>query len=49
MSSKTLEDIITALLAEERRTIAGNTEGDPHIEIALYSRNNRSRSAKDKG
>jgi hypothetical protein len=49
MSSQTLEDMIVALLAEEKRTIASDIEDDPQPEIALYSRYNCSRSAKDKG
>jgi len=40
--------MIVSLLAKEKRTIAGNTKGDPQPETALYSRNNRSKSTKDK-
>jgi hypothetical protein len=39
----------STLLAKEKRTIAGNTEYDPQPETALCSRNNCSRSNKDKG
>jgi hypothetical protein len=49
MSSQTLEDMIVSLLAEEKRTIAGDTEDDPQPKTALYSRNNHSISTKDKG
>jgi hypothetical protein len=49
LPSQTLEDMITALLAEEKRTIAGEIKGDSQPEMALYSRNNHSRSVKDKG
>jgi hypothetical protein len=49
LPSQTLEDMITTLLAEEKRTIAGETKGDSQPEMALYSRNNHSRSTKDKG
>lgn len=46
---ETLEDMIATLLVEEKRTIAGGTKNNLQLEMALYSRNNRSRSTKDKG
>jgi hypothetical protein len=49
MSSQTLEDMISALLVEEKRTITWETKGDSQPEMTLYLRNNRSRSAKDNG
>ena len=49
MSSQTLEDMIPTLLIKKKRTIVREIEGDSRTEMALYSRNNRSKSAKDKG
>jgi hypothetical protein len=48
LPSQSLEDMIVALLAEEKRAIAGDTEGDTQSEMAFYSRNNHNRSTKDK-
>jgi hypothetical protein len=49
LPSRTLEDMIASLFLEEKRTIAGDIEDDTQIGMALYSRNNCSRSTKDKG
>jgi hypothetical protein len=38
MSSHTQEDTILSLLAEEKRAVAGDLEGDSERETALYSR-----------
>ena len=40
--------MIAALLAEEMRTIAGDTEDDSQPKLDLYARNNCDRSTKDK-
>jgi hypothetical protein len=44
LPSQSLDEMIAALLAEEKRT----TKGDSQLELAFYARNNRNRSAKDK-
>jgi hypothetical protein len=38
MSSHTLEDMISSLLAEEKRATAGDLEGDSQLETTLYSK-----------
>ena len=48
-NSQTFEEMIVALLSEEKRTTAGETKDDPPSEMALYSRYNRNRSNKEKG
>jgi hypothetical protein len=49
MSSQTLEVMISALFAEEKRTIIGDTEGDTQPKTRLYPRYNCSRLTNDKG
>jgi hypothetical protein len=49
VSSQTLEDMISSLLVEEKRTIAEETKGHSQLEMALYLRYDHSRSTKDKG
>jgi hypothetical protein len=41
MPSRTLEDMISALLAEERRMKEGEVEVSSHSEVALYSKGRR--------
>jgi hypothetical protein len=38
MSSQTLDEMISTLLAEEKRLNAWDTEGDSQTEIALFSK-----------
>jgi hypothetical protein len=44
LPSQSLDKMIASLLAEEKRTI----EGDSQLELAFYARNNPNRSTKDK-
>jgi hypothetical protein len=44
LPSQSLDEMIVALLVEEKRT----TEGDSQLELAFYARNNHNRSTKDK-
>jgi hypothetical protein len=44
-----MEDMIVALLAKQKRTIARDTKDDPQVDIALYTKYNLKRSTKDKG
>lgn len=46
--SRTLEEVIVALLVEEKRTTASETKGNSQWELAFDARNNQSRSTKDK-
>lgn len=48
-NSQPFEEMIVALLSEEKRTNVGGTKDDPPSEMALYSRYNRNKSNKDKG
>jgi hypothetical protein len=48
MSSQTIEDMISTLLVEEKRTIVRETKGDTQHETSLYPRYNCSKLAKDK-
>jgi hypothetical protein len=41
MPSRTLEDMISALLAEERRMKEGEVEVSSHSEVVLYSKGRR--------
>ena len=40
MSSQTLEDVISALLVEEKRTITGDSRENTQLIHTLYSKNN---------
>jgi len=46
--SESLEDMIVALLAEETRSITGDTKGDTQPKMTFYSIKNHNKSIKDK-
>lgn len=48
MSSQTLEDMISALLAEEKRTIVGYSKGYSQLETAPYSKKRRGKKMTGK-
>jgi hypothetical protein len=49
VSSQTLEDVISSLLAKENITIVVDTEGHTKPETTLYPMYNCSKSTKEKG